>query len=113
MQTRNESATEAIRLAREEIVRMREEQVSEQELNDAKSYLTGSFPLRLDTNRKVANFLALVEFFGLGLDYPGRYADLIGRVTREDIGRVAKKFLQPDKLITVVVGNQRLIESKK
>jgi zinc protease len=113
MQTRNESATEAIRLAREEIVRMREEQVSEQELNDAKSYLTGSFPLRLDTNRKVANFLALVEFFGLGLDYPERYADLIGRVTREDIGRVAKKFLQPDKLITVVVGNQRLIESKK
>ena len=76
MQTQNESAREAMRIAREEIERIRREPVSEQELNDAKDYLTGSFPLRLDTNRKVANFLAQVEFFQLGLDYPDRYAIL-------------------------------------
>ncbi len=109
MQTKNDSAREAMRIAREEIERIRRELVSEQELNDAKDYLTGSFPLRLDTNRKVANFLAQVEFFQLGLDYPDRYGDFIGKVTREDVLRVAKRYLQPEKFITVVVGNQNKI----
>jgi zinc protease len=109
MQTKNDSAREAMRIAREEIERIRREPVSEQELNDAKDYLTGSFPLRVDTNRKVANFLAQVEFFQLGLDYPDRYGDLIRKVTREDVLRVAKRYLQPEKLITVVVGNQNKI----
>ena len=109
MQTKNDSAREAMRIAREEIERIRREPVSEQELNDAKDYLTGSFPLRLDTNRKVANFLAQVEFFQLGLDYPDRYGDFIRKVTREDVLRVAKRYLQPEKLITVVVGNQNKI----
>jgi zinc protease len=109
MQTKNDSAREAMRIAREEIERIRREPVSEQEVNDAKDYLTGSFPLRLDTNRKVANFLAQVEFFQLGLDYPDRYGDFIRKVTREDVLRVAKRYLQPEKLITVVVGNQNKI----
>lgn len=112
MQTKNESAQEAIRLARDEMRRMREQPVSEQELNDAKDYLTGSFPLRFDTNRKVAGFLGQVEFFELELDYPDRYTDLIGKVSREDIQRVAKQYLQPEKLITVIVGNQKKIAEK-
>ena len=107
MQTKNDTAEEAIRIAREEIRRMREQPVTDQELDDAKNYLTGSFPLRLDTNHKVASFLAQVEFFQLGLDYPDRYADLIRKVTREDVQRVAKAYLHPEKLITVVVGNQK------
>jgi zinc protease len=107
MQTKNETAEEAIRIAREEIRRIREQAVSEQELNEAKDYLTGSFPLRLDTNHKVANFLAQVEFFQLGLDYPDRYADLVRKVSREDVRRVAKEYLHPEKLITVIVGNQK------
>jgi len=107
MQTKNETAQEAIRIAKEEIRRIREQPVSERELDDAKDYLTGSFPLRLDTNRKVANFLAQVEFFQLGLEYPDRYPDLIRKVTRADIERVAKRYLQPEKLITVIVGNQQ------
>ena len=107
MQTKNDTAEEAIRIAREEIRRMREQPVTDPELDDAKNYLTGSFPLRLDTNHKVASFLAQVEFFQLGLDYPDRYADLIRKVTREDVQRVAKAYLHPEKLITVVVGNQK------
>jgi len=107
MQTKNETAREAIRIAQEEIRRIREQPVSERELDDAKDYLIGSFPLRLDTNRKVANFLAQVEFFQLGLDYPDRYPDLIRQVSRADVERVAKKYLQPEKLITIIVGNQQ------
>jgi zinc protease len=106
MQTRNESAGEAIRLVIQEIRRIREEGVTEEEIGAAKDYLIGSFPLRLDTNRKVAGFLSQVEFFGLGLDYPDRYPDIIRRVTREDVLRAARLYLQPDKLIVVVVANQ-------
>ena len=113
MQTRNETAVEAIRIAREEIRRIREQPVSEQELNDAKNYLIGSFPLRLDTNRKVANFLAQVEYYELGLDYPERYAELIAKVTREDVQRVAQRYLHPERLITVIVGNQKKVGEKK
>ncbi|HZH81983.1 MAG TPA: pitrilysin family protein [Phototrophicaceae bacterium] len=112
MQTKNESAMEAIRIANDEIRRMREESVSDQELNDAKDYLIGSFPLRLDTNRKVANFLAQVEYFKLGLDYPDRYPDLIRSVNGEDVLRVAKQYLHPEMLITVIVGNPKKIAEK-
>ena len=79
------------------------------DVRDAKDYLIGSFPLRLDTNRKVASFLAQVEYYQLGLDYPERYADLIGKVSREDVQRVAKQYMHPEKLITVVVGNLRMV----
>jgi zinc protease len=109
MQTKNETALEAIRLAQTEIRRIREESVTDQELSDAKDYLIGSFPLRLDTNRRVASFLVQVEFYQLGLNYPERYSDLIRKVTRGDVERVARQYLHPEKLITVVVGNQKKI----
>ena len=110
MQTKNESAAEAIQLALEEIRRMRDEMVSEAELNDAKDYLIGSFPLRFDTNGKIAAFLGQVEYFALGLDYPERYGDLIRKVSRADVQRVAQQHLLPDKLLTVIVGNQQKIK---
>jgi len=109
MQTKNESAGEAMRLTRNEIRRIRDELVSETELSEAKDYLTGSFPLRFDTNHKVAGFLAQVEFFQLGLDYADHYRDLIQKVTAADVQRVARQHLFPEKLITVVVGNQQKI----
>ena len=112
MQTKNETAAEAIRIAKEEMRRMREQPVTDQELNDAKDYLIGSFPLRFDTNRRVAGFLAQVEYYELGLDYPERYADLIRKVTRDDVLRVAKQYLRPDELVTVIVANQQKISKK-
>ena len=112
MQTKNETAVEAIRIAKEEMGRMREQPVTDQELSDAKDYLIGSFPLRFDTNRKVAGFLAQVEYYELGLDYPERYPDLIRKVTRDDVLRVAKQYLRPDQLVTVIVANQQKIGKK-
>ena len=109
MQTKNESAGEALRLAVQEIRKLREEPVSQQELDDAKNYLIGSYPLRFDTNQRVAAFLTQVEVFGLGLDFADRYGELIGRVNAADVQRVAKDFLHPDQLITVIVGDQNKI----
>ena len=112
MQTKNETALQAIDIAKEEISRIRQAPVSEGELNDAKDYLTGSFPLRFDTMGKVANFLAQVEYLELGLDYTERYPELIRKITIEDVKRVAQKYLEPEETITVIVGNQTIVADK-
>jgi zinc protease len=105
LQTKNSSAREAIALSFQEMERIREELVSEKELEGAKKYLIGSFPMRLDTQGKLANFLTQVEFYGLGPDYPEKYPTLIRSITREEVLRVAKKYLHPKNTILVVVAN--------
>ncbi len=91
---------------------MQKELVSESELADAKAYLTGSFPLKMDTYAKIAGMLTSIEIYGLGLDYPQTYPRLINSVTREDLQRVAKKYLHPDKMAIVVVANQEKAKLK-
>ena len=84
---------------------IREELVSEKELESAKKYLIGSFPLRVDTQAKLAGFMLQEEYYGLGLDYPEKYPGLISAVTREDVLRVARSYLQPEKYVLVIVGD--------
>lgn len=105
LETKNETAGPAVQEVLKEIRRIRAGPVSEAELSEAKSYLTGSFPLRLDTNAKIAGFLGAVEFFGLGLDFADRYPALIEAVTAADVLRVARKYLDPDRYVLVVVGD--------
>jgi zinc protease len=88
----------------EEINRIRKALVSEAELADAKSYLIGSFPLRLDTNRKIASILSSVEFYGLGLDYFETYPRRIDSVSREEVLKMARKHLNPKNYVLVIVG---------
>jgi len=104
LQTRNDSVAQAVQLVRDEMARMGRELVTAAELDSAKSYLIGSFPLRLDTSGKVARFVAAVEENGLGLDYPDRYKDRIGRVTVADVQRVAARYLDPASFDAVMVG---------
>jgi zinc protease len=106
IRTKNESANEVIAEALKELRRIQTDLVSEKELADAKAYLTGSFPLRMDTSAKIAGMLTSIEIYGLGLDYPQKYAGLINSVTREDIQRVARTYLHPDKMVIVVVADQ-------
>jgi len=105
LQTKNEVAQEAIEAVLAEVRRIRDQRVGDDELRDAKAYLTGSFPLRLDTSSKIARLLASIEYFGLGLDYVDRYAALINAVTAADIQRVAQKYLQPDGYALAVVAD--------
>jgi zinc protease len=106
IQTKNESANEVIEETLKEIRRIQNELVTEKELSDAKAYLTGSFPLRMDTSSKIASMLSSIEIYNLGLDYPQKYPAIINAVTREDIRRVARKYLNPDKTVIVVVADQ-------
>ena len=103
LQTKNSTAREAITLSLQQMERIRKEMVSEKELEGAKKYLMGSFPMRFDTQAKMANFLTQVEYYGLGLDYPEKYPSLIRAVTREDVLRVAQTCLQPESIILVIV----------
>jgi len=105
MQTKNESASDAIARTCAELERIRREPVGDEELSDAKLYLTGSFPLRLDSTAKIAGFLAQVEFFDLGADYADTYVQRINTVTKDDILRVAQQYVHPDELQLVVVAN--------
>ncbi len=105
LQTQNTTALQAVDLVLKEIERIRENPVSEAELQRAKSYLVGSFPMRLDTQSKLSRFLTQVEYFRLGLDYPDRYPSIINAITREDIQRVARKYLDPKNYVLVIVGN--------
>jgi zinc protease len=110
LQTKNVSAREAISLAREEMKRMQKEPVSEKEIEGARKYLIGSFPMRMDTQGKLVNFLLQMEYYGLGLDYPEKYPRLIQSVSREDVLRVARKYLHPENCILVVVANQKMAD---
>jgi zinc protease len=104
LQTRADEAAAAMKLVREEMVRMTQGVVSPAELDLARSYLIGSFPLRLDTTGKVARFLIALEEAGLGLDYPERYKQQIGRVTAADVRRVAEIYFDPARFSSVIVG---------
>ncbi len=107
LQTKNRTANTAISEILKEMDRIRTKQVTDKELSDAKSYLTGSFPLRIDSNSKIASFLIGVEFYNLGLDFVDKYKQLIESVTKDDVLRVAKKYLDTKAYVLVVVGNTK------
>lgn len=104
VQTRTAEVPKVVDTIRGELARMTREPVADRELDLAKSYLIGSFPFRLDTSSKVADFLVAIESHGLGLDYADRYRANVARVTAADVQRVAGKFFAPDQFSRVVVG---------
>ena len=106
--TENARAGQALEQIRHEITRLRNEGVSEEELENAKTYLVGSFPLRFDSSEKIAEQLALIQREELGIDYIERRNNLIQAVTREDIRAAAQRFLHPEQLSVVLVGEPEL-----
>ncbi len=89
--------------------RIRSETVPEGELEDAKSYLTGNFPLRLETPQQVASQVADAIIRELGIDYLESYRDEVARVTAADVQRAARQHVHPDRATAVVVGDARKI----
>lgn len=96
-----ERTVEGIRV---QVRRLRDEPVPAEELADSQSYLTGSMPLRLETNEGVVNALLDMERHGLGMDYLLRYTGLVNAVTVEDLREMAHKYLDPDVYVLAVAG---------
>lgn len=88
-----------------ELNRIRSEPVSEKEIADAKSYLTGVFPIRLETQEGLIDQLVQIKMFGLPDDYLEIYRNRIQAVTIEQIQQVAAKYIKPDKAAIVIVGD--------
>jgi len=110
--TSNSSVKEALDLVEAELLRIRENGVTEEELAAAKTYLNGSFPLSLSSNDRIADILVAMQFSNLPIDYLNDRPNLINAVTQDDIKRVAQKLLDPDRLIVVVAGKPENLEEK-
>ncbi len=95
-----------------ELDRIRSEDVSEKELTDAVSYLTGVFPIRLETQEGLIEQLVQIRMHDLPGDYLHTYRENIQRVTREDVRRVAQKYVTPDRAAVVVVGDAEAIREQ-
>ena len=103
--TRNARAGEALETVRAEWRRIAGDGVTEEELRDVKTYLNGSFPLRFDSGRRIADMLVGIQLARLGIDYVDRRRHLIDSVTLEQANRVARRIFRAEDLTVVVVGD--------
>jgi len=110
--TRSEATGEVLRLIVDEFWRLQRERVGERELADAKAYMTGSFPLTIETPDAIAMQVVNVVFYGLPFEQLQNFRDRVNAVTVDDIQRVAKTFLKPDRLSVVLVGNASAFSSQ-
>lgn len=106
LQTKKAQANEALGVARDVFQRFVASGPTESELRAAKQNLVGSFPLRLDSNGKILDNVALIGFYGLPLDYLDRYASNIERVTIADVRAAFARHVATDAMVTVVVGGE-------
>src|SRR5690606_18878169 len=107
----NEKMSETIGVVRAEWARVAAEGLSETELADAKTYLTGAYPLRFDGNATIANIIVGMQMNGFPLDYAETRNDRVEAVTMDDIRRVAKRIFRPGDLAFVIVGQPEGVAS--
>ncbi len=107
----NDRIAEAIAVIRDEWKRMAADGVTPDELRDAKTYLTGAYPLRFDGNARIANIMVGMQMQGLPIDYIATRNDKVEAVTLEDVNRVAAELLDPEALHFVVVGKPDGLET--
>ncbi len=102
--TRHDQIDESLKIIKQQIEDMQVGGARAEEVAKAKNYLTGSFPLRLDSTSKLVNYLSVMQLYNLGSDFLEKRNDYIRNVTVEDVNAAASKFLDVEKLVVVVVG---------
>ena len=105
--TRTDTTGEALRLMVQEFIRLQQQRVPERELMDAQAYLTGSFPLTIESPNDIATQVINYVLYELPLDDIPTYTQRITAITPDDIQRVAQAYLKPDRLSVVLVGNAK------
>lgn len=106
LQTKKAQANDALKVTRQVLATFLVDGPSEAELQAAKQNLVGSFPLRLDSNRKILDNISVIGFYGLPLDYLDRYTDNIEKVTAADIKAAFARHVKLENMVTVVVGGE-------
>lgn len=94
---------ETIKILREEIVKMHDTSVTAEELKNAKTYLTGAYPLRFDTGAKIAHQLLSMQYFNFGVDFIDRRNDYVNKVSEQDVAKMATRLLDVNNMAQVVV----------
>lgn len=104
LQTRNDQAEVARQLMAQVLTDFRDKGPDAKELEAAKLNITGGFPLRVASNGKIADYLALIGFYNLPLDYLETFTEKVDAVTAEQIRDAFQRRVTPDKMVTVIVG---------
>jgi zinc protease len=110
--TRTDTTGQALRLMVDEFSRLARERVGERELSDAQAYLAGSFPLTIETPDQIATQVLNVLFYDLPIAEIGTFRERVLAVTPDDIQRIARQYVKPDRLSIVLVGNARAFASQ-
>lgn len=105
--TRNDKAGEALDVIKSVMKRFAEEGPTQRELDEAKTYLTGSYALRFDSNTKIARQLLAIQQDNLGIDYINRRNAMVDAVTLDQVKAQAKRLIDADKMIVTVVGRPK------
>lgn len=103
LQTKRSQAKDALKLASDILLDFVKNGPTEEELAAAKANLTGSFPLRLDSNRKLLDNVAVIGFYGLPLDYLDQYQDKVRAVTASEVKQAFARHVRRENLVTVTV----------
>ena len=111
--TANARAGESLEVIRAEWARMGAEGPTPEEVDDAKTYMTGSYPLRFSSTAGIAGTLLNIQMDDLGIDYINNRNDLLEAVTLEDAQRVARELFRAEDLTVVVVGRPDGVASEK
>ena len=107
----NERVADAIEVVRDQWVDIAENGITQDELEAAKTYLTGAYPLRFDGNGRIANIMVGMQMSDLGTDYISTRNDKVNAVTLDQIRTIAARLLQPENLHFVVVGKPEGLET--
>jgi zinc protease len=107
LQTKNTQRDDALKLVNKVISDFVAQGPTQAELEAAKKHITGSFPLRLDSNGKIAENLAVIGFYGLPLTYLDEFIPNVEAVTVEQIRKAFRQRVHPDNMLTVTVGGGR------
>jgi len=102
--TKNEAVGQSLQVIESELKRLAEQGPTAEELENAKSYLTGAYALRFESSSSIANQLLWIRIEDLGIDYVNKRNKLLEAVTLDDIKRVAKRLIEADRLIITIVG---------
>ena len=105
LQTKNETAQEALRVLKDELRKFVTNGPTAEELEASKKNITGGFPLRISSNSKIVGYIAMIGFYGLPLDYLDQFNAKIEAVTVDSIKTAFQRRVNPDKMVTVLVGD--------
>jgi zinc protease len=104
LQTKKEQAEEALQVTRDTLAKFVADGPAQQELDAARQNVAGGFPLRIDSNRKLHEYLGLIGFYGLPLTYLDDFPAQIERVTLAEVKDAWRRRIHPERMVTVVVG---------